>query len=64
MRSRFWLAALPAVLLGVAACDNQVAEAPAPADDPSMAEQPMTTTPPADDPAMGGPATTPPPAPQ
>lgn len=46
MRSKLWLAALPALLLGVAACDDQTAQNNANPNTPSTAERPATTPPP------------------
>lgn len=46
MRSKLWLAALPALLLGVVACDDQTAQNNTNPGATSTAERPATTPPP------------------
>ena len=46
MRSKFLLAALPAVILGLAACDDQTAQNQNQPGGTSTAERPATTPPP------------------
>jgi hypothetical protein len=57
MRSRLLLVALPAALLGLAACDDQTAQNNTQSGAPSTAERPATAPPPAASPG-GAPSTT------
>ena len=60
MRSKLLLAALPAALLGLAACDDQTAQNNTqPGAAPSTAERPATAPPPAGSPGGAPSATTP-----
>ncbi|WP_207459688.1 hypothetical protein [Azospirillum sp. SYSU D00513] len=42
MRRQLWLAAIPALMFGLAACDEQTAENNQQSTSPSVAEQPAT----------------------
>lgn len=59
MRSKLLLAALPAALLGLAACDDQTAQNNTQPGASSTAERPATAPPPAGSPGGAPSATTP-----